>query len=90
VKRKLTGSQELQLSGFFRTYNLSLFSDFGLGLMRQSEFRTVSGGNATYVNKIANLLYGFLSLKAPLGAQSEHTKPARTTSWLHSHLAMWS
>jgi carboxypeptidase family protein len=50
---QLTGSQELQLSGFFRTYNLSLFSDFGLGLIRQSEFRTVSGGNATYVNKIA-------------------------------------
>jgi hypothetical protein len=45
--------QELQLSGFFRTYNLSLFSDFGLGLIRQSEFRTVTGGNATYVNKIA-------------------------------------
>jgi len=50
---KLSGSQELQLSAFFRTYNLSLFSDFGLGLIRQSEFRTVSGGNATYVNKIS-------------------------------------
>ncbi len=45
--------QQLQLSGFFRTYNLSLFSDFGLGLIRQSEFRTVVGGNATYVNNIA-------------------------------------
>ncbi len=50
---KLGEKQELQLSGFFRTYNLSLFSDFGLGLIRQSEFRTVTGGNATYVNKIA-------------------------------------
>ncbi|MFZ1916087.1 MAG: carboxypeptidase-like regulatory domain-containing protein [Terriglobales bacterium] len=50
---RLDGHQELQLSGFFRTYNLSLFSDFGLGLIRQSEFRTVTGGNATYVNKIA-------------------------------------
>jgi hypothetical protein len=50
---KLDDHQELQLSGFFRTYNLSLFSDFGLGLIRQSEFRTVTGGNATYVNKIA-------------------------------------
>jgi hypothetical protein len=50
---KLDDRQELQLSGFFRTYNLSLFSDFGLGLIRQSEFRTVTGGNATYVNKIA-------------------------------------
>ena len=50
---KLDDHQELQLSGFFRTYNLSLHSDFGLGLIRQSEFRTVTGGNATYVNKIA-------------------------------------
>ncbi|MFZ3263017.1 MAG: TonB-dependent receptor [Terriglobales bacterium] len=45
--------QQVQLSGFFRTYNLSLFSDFGLGLIRQSEFRTVTGANATYVNQIA-------------------------------------
>lgn len=50
---KLGDHQELQLSGFFRTYNLSLYSDFGLGLIRQSEFRTVAGGNATYVNNIA-------------------------------------
>jgi len=50
---KVSGSQELQFSGFFRTYNLSLFSDFGLGLIRQSEFRTVGGGNVTYVDKIS-------------------------------------
>ena len=50
---KLDDHQELQLSGFFRTYNLSLYSDFGLGLIRQSEFRTVTGGNASYLNKIA-------------------------------------
>jgi hypothetical protein len=49
---KLGDRQELQLSGFFRTYNLSLFSDFGLGLIRQSEFRTVAGGSVTYLNKI--------------------------------------
>jgi len=47
--------QQLHLSGFFRTYNLSLYSDFGLGLIRQSEFRTVGGGNATYVNNIAKI-----------------------------------
>src|SRR5580700_6926155 len=40
---KMGDHQDLQLSGFFRTYNLSLFSDFGLGLIRQSEFRTVTG-----------------------------------------------
>lgn len=53
---KLGGHQELQLSGFFRTYNLSLYSDFGLGLIRQSELRTVTGANATYVNIIAKVL----------------------------------
>jgi hypothetical protein len=54
--------QQLQLSGFFRTYNLSLYSDFGQGLIRQSEFRTVAGGSANYVNKVAEyfaLLGGF-------------------------------
>lgn len=45
---KLGENAELQLSGFFRTYNLSLFSDFGDGLIRQSEFRTVTGGSAAY------------------------------------------
>jgi hypothetical protein len=49
----ITASQQLQLSGFFRTYNLTLYSDFGQGLIRQSEFRTVTGGSANYVNKIA-------------------------------------
>lgn len=61
---QLSESQQLQLSGFFRTYNLSLFSNFGsdLGLIRQSEFRTVAGGSANYVNRVAeyfSLLGGF-------------------------------
>ena len=68
---KLGGNQELQLSGFFRTYNLSLFSDFGLGLIRQSEFRTVSGGNATYVNKITK------SFSLLAGADYEREAPRR-------------
>ena len=37
---------QLGLSGFFRTYNLALFSNFGEGLIRQSEFRTVEGAEA--------------------------------------------
>ena len=53
---QLSSSQQLQLSGFFRTYNLSLYSDFGQGLIRQSEFRTVTGGSANYVNQIAESL----------------------------------
>jgi len=39
--------------GFFRTYNLSLYSDFGVGLIRQSEFRTVTGGSAAYKKKFS-------------------------------------
>jgi hypothetical protein len=59
---QLSGSHELQLSGFFRTYNLTLFSNFGQGLIRQSEFRTVAGSNVNYVNRISeylSLLVGF-------------------------------
>jgi hypothetical protein len=48
---RITRSQDLELSGFFRTYGLDLRSNFGDGLIRQSEFRTVGGGNATYVFK---------------------------------------
>jgi hypothetical protein len=51
-----SAERQLQLSGFFRTYNLSLFSDFGLGLIRQSEFRTVGGASGVYVDKISNQL----------------------------------
>jgi hypothetical protein len=68
---KLDDHEELQLSGFFRTYNLSLFSDFGLGLIRQSEFRTVTGGNATYVNRIAKS-FAFLA-----GMDYEREAPRR-------------
>jgi hypothetical protein len=50
---KLGSNSEMQLSGFFRTYNLSLFSDFGLGLIRQSEFRTVGGASADYVKNFS-------------------------------------
>jgi Carboxypeptidase regulatory-like domain len=53
---QLSGSQQLQLSGFFRTYNLSLYSDFGQGLIRQSEFRTVAGTSVNYINKVAEYL----------------------------------
>jgi hypothetical protein len=49
---RLGPDSELQLSAFFRTYNLSLDSNFGDGLIRQSEFRTVTGGNPTYVRRL--------------------------------------
>jgi hypothetical protein len=53
---KLSETQEFQFSAFFRTYNLSLFSDFGDGLIRQSEFRTVTGGSAVYKKKFSKRL----------------------------------
>ena len=45
-------SQLLTLSAFARTYSLALDSDFGFGLIEQSEFRTVQGGNATWTGRI--------------------------------------
>lgn len=53
---RLSGAQQLQLSGFFRTYNLALDSNFGQGLIRQSEFRTVTGQSTSYQNRIAEPL----------------------------------
>jgi len=52
----MTPASELQLSSFFRTYNLSLYSNFGDGLIRQSEFRTVEGGDSTYIHKFNRYL----------------------------------
>jgi hypothetical protein len=46
----------IHLSSFFRTYDLALYSNFGDGLIRQSEFRTVTGGNATYTNRLTDSL----------------------------------
>ncbi len=51
---------ELQLSGFFRTYNLSLESNFGDGLIRQSEFRTENGANAVYIRRV-NRHFSFMA-----------------------------
>ena len=53
---RLDASNEVHLSGFFRTYNLSLLSNFGDGLIRQSEFRTAAGGQSTYIKKVSESL----------------------------------
>src|SRR5215471_13087675 len=63
--------QQLQLSAFFRTYSLQLRSNFGDGLIQQSEFRTVVGGNTSYLHKFRpeiSVLAGFdLRRDAPRG-----------------------
>jgi hypothetical protein len=48
--------------GGFRTYNLSLFSDFGEGLIRQSEFRTVEGLEARDTHRFAPWLEAMVGL----------------------------
>ena len=59
---KLRTSDELSFSGFFRTYNLTLFSNFGEGLIRQSEFRTVEGGEARETRTFARWLEAMAGL----------------------------
>jgi hypothetical protein len=49
---QLSEKRQFQFSGFFRTYSLDLQSDFGDGLIRQSEFRTVAGGNTSFYQQI--------------------------------------
>jgi hypothetical protein len=49
---------EAAFSGFFRTYNLALFSNFGEGLIRQSEFRTVEGAEARDTHALTHWLEG--------------------------------
>jgi hypothetical protein len=50
---KAGAHDEVDFSGFFRTYNLALFSNFGEGLIRQSEFRTVEGAEARETHRFA-------------------------------------
>ena len=63
---KLRPSDEIAFSGFFRTYTLALYSNFGEGLIRQSEFRTVEGAEARETHTFTAFLKG-LSLQAMAG-----------------------
>jgi hypothetical protein len=45
------GGKDVFFSGFVRSYNLALFSNFGEGLIRQSEFRTAEGGEARVAHR---------------------------------------
>ncbi len=73
---RFTSDQKLILSGFFRTYSLDLRSNFGDGLIRQSEFRTVAGGGPSYIYKIRReitLLAGLdLRRDAPRNLDLDH------------------
>jgi hypothetical protein len=63
---KFRPSDEIAFSGFFRTYNLALYSNFGEGLIRQSEFRTVEGAEARETHTFAPFLKG-MGLQAMAG-----------------------
>ena len=73
---QLSPSRQFLFSGFFRTYSLTLRSNFGDGLIQQSEFRTVAGGEAAYVQKFhpwLSLLAGIdLRRDAPRGLDLRH------------------
>lgn len=49
---KLIKQRQFSFSGFFRNYALTLRSNFGDGLIRQSESQNVAGGEATYVQSV--------------------------------------
>ena len=63
--------EQVQLSAFFRTYSLSLDSDFGDGLIRQSEFRTVGGASVVYKRRLSK----YFTLLA--GSDYEREAPRR-------------
>jgi hypothetical protein len=59
---KLGSKDEVAFSGFARTYNLALFSNFGEGLIRQSEFRAVEGVQARETHTFTTWLQGMTGL----------------------------
>ena len=59
---KLGTKDEADFSGFARTYNLALFSNFGEGLIRQSEYRFVEGFQARETHTFTPWLQGMAGL----------------------------
>lgn len=49
---KLSEQRQFSFSGFFRNYALTLRSNFGDGLIQQSETRNIVGGEATYIQSV--------------------------------------
>jgi len=77
---QISDKRQIQFSGFFRTYSLRLQSDFGAGLIRQSEFRTVAGGNTSFnqqINGKINFSMG-LDLRQDVPRNAELARPDAT------------
>jgi hypothetical protein len=49
---KLSEQRQLSFSGFYRNYALTLRSNFGDGLIQQSESRNIVGGETTYIQSV--------------------------------------
>ena len=75
-KWKLSDHRQVFFSGFFRNYALTLRSNFGDGLIQQSESRNVAGGEVTYVQSVRpwlSLLAGIdVRRDAPRNLDLEH------------------
>ena len=73
---QLNAKTSLDTGIFFRTYSLNLRSNFGDGLIRQSEFRTVTGGSSAFARQFTNrwtLLAGLEARRdAPRNLSLEH------------------
>lgn len=53
---KLSQQRQFSFSGFYRNYALQLRSNFGDGLIQQSETRNVFGGEAMYIQSVRHWL----------------------------------
>ena len=53
---KLSEQRQLSFSGFFRNYGLILRSNFGSGLIQQSETRNVVGGETLFIQSVRSWL----------------------------------
>ena len=78
---------QLAFSGFFRTYNLALFSNFGEGLIRQSEFRTVEGAEARETHTFTPWLEAMAGLH--YNEDDIHQRQSRPLS-LRRSAGLWS
>lgn len=82
---QLADTRTLVSGAYFRTYSLALRSDFGDGLIRQSEFRTVAGGSTTYSQSLSPrwvvLAGAELRREAPRGLDLAHAD-----AWVAFHL----
>ncbi len=64
---KLSEQKQFSFAGFYRNYALSLRSNFGDGLIQQSETRNIFGGEATYIQSVRS----WLTLLAGIGLRRD-------------------